>query len=530
MALVLVGQIAAMAEPDESETFDGQVWLADDGTIEAVTRVGQPEPTGFAAAPRLDVGSSAIYPGLVDLHSHLGYNTLPLWSDPGQTSAYLHHDIWPGEPTYKPELSWPAWTLAEYAPESMLAYAQVRALAGGTTSIQGWPNASRQATNKLVRSVDNDPIGPISDPVRVSSLTLKREDLMARAQSLRDGRVFIYHCAEGQHGSIVTREFDDLDTAQCLQRGLVAVHTGALDATHYQRWRSVVGSAATRPVGTVVWSPFSNLWLYGETTDVPAAQAAGLAVCLGTDWGPSGTRNLLGEMKVARLHSDTNNWGLTDHDLVRMVTCIPGDALARAWHGPTGRLEHGALGDVIVVDQRTNDPWTSLVTARERNIQLVLVGSRPQWGTTALMAAAGARNTTSVGMGQVRRRVPLVRPDDPTRIWTWTDLRTRLNAVRTSAATQPPAGPVGSGTAATGSGATAPTRPPNVGDPPGTPPLVVKLDMPGGPQASAGPPPKGQIVRIPPIEPIHHNAAWLKTIRGRGFHGGALDGLAAAFQ
>lgn len=58
----------------------------------------------------------------------------------------------------------------------------------------------------------------------------------------------------------------------------------------------------------------------------------------------------------------------------------------------------------------------------------------------------------------------------------------------------------------------------------------MKLDMPGGPQASAGPPPKGQTVQIPPIEPIYHNPAWLKTIRNRGFHGGALNGLGAAFQ
>jgi len=60
--------------------------------------------------------------------------------------------------------------------------------------------------------------------------------------------------------------------------------------------------------------------------------------------------------------------------------------------------------------------------------------------------------------------------------------------------------------------------------------MVVKLDMPGGPQARAGPPPKGKTVQIPPIEPIHHNPTWFRTIRGRGFHNGALDGLAAEFR
>ncbi len=526
MALVLAGRVAAMAEGNEEETHKGRVWLADDGTVAAVTKPGDPDPAGFDNANRLDVGNSVIYPGLVDLHSHLGYNTMPLWSDPGQTSPYLHHDSWPGEPTYQPELSWPAWTLAEFAPESMLAYVQVRALAGGTTSIQGWPSASRPATNNLVRSVDNDQVGPLDDPVRVSSLTMKREDLHKRAQNMRDGRVFIYHTAEGRRGSIVTKEFDDLDTTLCLQPGLVAVHTSALDATHYARWRSVVAPPPGKPTGSVVWSPFSNLWLYGETMDVPAARAAGLRVCLGTDWGPSGTRNLLGELKVARLQSDARGWNLTDHELVKMVTSTPGDALGPAWQTTIGRLEPEALGDVLVVARRDDDPWTNLVTARESDVQLVVVGSHPRWGTTALMSAAGVPSsaTTSVPIGKARRRVPLVRPDDPARTWTWTDVLARLNAVRTTAASQPPAGPV-----AGRSAGASPARAATVGDPPGTPPMVVKLDMPGGPQASAGPPPTGQTVRIPPIEPIFHNVSWLRTIRGRGFHGGALDGLAATF-
>ncbi|MDQ4038717.1 MAG: amidohydrolase family protein [Actinomycetota bacterium] len=531
MGLVLGGLVAAMAEGREDQTHKGRVWLADDGTVAAVTRAGQAEPPGFTTALRIDVGRDVIYPGLVDLHSHLGYNTMPLWADPGQTTAYLHHDIWPGEDTYKPQLSWPAWALAEFAPESMLAYVQVRALAGGTTAIQGWPSASRPATNMLVRSVDNDAVGPLSDPVRVSSLTMKREDLRVRATNLRDGRIFIYHCAEGQPGSIVTREFDDLEATGCLQEGLVATHTCALDATHYQRWRAAVAPPAGRPAGTIVWSPFSNLWLYGVTTDVPAAQDAGLTVCLGTDWGPSGTRNLLGELKVARQHSDTQGWGLTDHDLVRMVTCAPGDALGRAWQVPVGRLVPGALGDVVVLAGRTDDPWTNLVTAREQDIQLVIVGGQPRWGTTALLKGAGvaASATTAVPMGRARRRVRLVRPDDPTRTWTWTDVRARLNAVRASVAGQPPVGPAGGRSGGTSGGA-APKRASDVGDPPGTPPMVVKLDMPGGPQASAGPPPQGQTVQIPPIEPVFHNVTWLRTIRGRGFHGGALDTLAAAFQ
>jgi 5-methylthioadenosine/S-adenosylhomocysteine deaminase len=522
MTLVVSGTVAPLRAGAEDEFFAGRVFLADDGTVAAVTSGNAPGPAGFDNARAVDVGTAVIYPGLVDLHSHLGYNTLPLWADPGQQTPYLHHDIWPGEPTYKPDVSWPAWTLAAQAPEALLTYVQVRCLAGGTTSVQGWPSMSRPALNRLVRCVDDDRVGPQPDPIRVSALTLEPADLQDRSTAMGDGAVFIYHCAEGQPGSIVAREFDDLDSTGCLQQRMVCVHTTALDATAYARWHTKAHQVSTKaPFGSVVWSPFSNLWLYGVTADVPAARAAGLTVCLGTDWGPSGTHNLLGELKVARLHSDASQWGLSDADLVQMVTCLPGDVLARAWRQPVGRLVPGALGDLVVVDQRGADPWTSLVTARERDVQLVVVGGRPVWGASDVMSSAGAVHTTAVRLGSVSKRVSLVRPDDATRTWTWTDVLASLDAVRANAAQTPPSGPAGS---ATGPGAAH-----HSADPPGTPPIAIALDMPGGGPETAGPPPKGQVVEIPPIEAVYHNPTWLRTIHGRGFHGGALDGLDSAF-
>ena len=534
MALVVAGTIAALAGGAEDEVFAGRVWLGGDGSIEQVTRGGAAGPAGFATAPVVDAGDSVIYPGLVDLHSHLGYNSLPLWTDPGQRVPYLNHNSWPGESSYKPDLSWPAWTLADQAPDSLLTYVQARALAGGTTSIQGWPSTSRPATNRLVRCVDSDAVGPLADPVRVYTLTLTPQELVSRRDAMAAGSIFIYHCAEGQAvpGATVRREFVDLDEQGCLQQRMVAIHTNALTGDDYARWRTRARAVSTRgPFGTVVWSPFSNLWLYGQTTDVPSALAAGLSVSVGTDWGPSGTRNLLGEVKVARLHADAAGWDLTDADLVRMITCVPGDAVAQAWQTPAGRLVAGGLGDLVIVAQRRPDPWASLVAARERDVQLVVVGGRPMWGTAALMSAARAANASSVRLGSVSRRVSLVRPDDPTKTWTWTDVLSRLDAVRHSAAVVPPAGAAArTGRSASGGGAEAAAAGRGSGDPPGTPPMAIDLDMPGGPQASAGPPPKGQVVTIPPIEPIYHNPSWLQSIRGRGFHGGALDGLAAAFR
>jgi cytosine/adenosine deaminase-related metal-dependent hydrolase len=55
--------------------------------------------------------------------------------------------------------------------------------------------------------------------------------------------------------------------------------------------------------GAMVWSPLSNLLLYGATARLDAARAAGVRIALGSDWSPTGSKNLLGELKVAWLYS-----------------------------------------------------------------------------------------------------------------------------------------------------------------------------------------------------------------------------------
>ena len=89
-----------------------------------------------------------------------------------------------------------------------------------------------------------------------------------------------------------------------------------------------------------VWSPFSNLWLYHNTTDVLAARAAGVGVCLGADWSPSGSKNLLGELKVADLWNETKLAGeLEAEEICAMATRNPADAIN--WGERIGRLKAG---------------------------------------------------------------------------------------------------------------------------------------------------------------------------------------------
>jgi hypothetical protein len=58
----------------------------------------------------------------------------------------------------------------------------------------------------------------------------------------------------------------------------IAVHTNAVDPAVYAHWQSP---------GAIAWPPFSNLWLYGQTTDVPAARAVGINVLFRSCPSPS---------------------------------------------------------------------------------------------------------------------------------------------------------------------------------------------------------------------------------------------------
>ncbi len=521
MSIVLKGTLVPLRKSKPRQTFDGRIFLnspVDDvGTIKALKKSGQNAPAGFENAPEVEVADAFIYPGLIDLHSHIGYNALGLWEEPNEPKPFLHHDIWPGRSTYKKEVSWPAWLLAKAAPEALLTYVQVRALAGGTTAIQGWPSANRSPANFLIRNIDDQKFDN-EDNIRTSVITLDIDSLRQRSEHLDEDRGFIYHCAEGQVGSRVLREFDDVATANCLRQRLIAIHCCAVGNDEFARWKARAKLAGDPAPGSIVWSPFSNLWLYGQTTDVPSARSNDIAVCLGTDWGPSGTKNLLGELKVARLWADMQQWGLNDFDLVQMVTSSPGDMLALCWGRQLGRLKVGALADVTIVKKRSADPWRNLVTAHEEDILLVIVNGQPRYGTKTLMTKCGARRTTSVRVGKARRRIVLIDPaekDHPyPRSWTWQKTLNALKRVQKEVHTVE---------AASDLSAIAGRIPGAVG--PVSSPLVLDLDMPGSLGMAAGPPPPGVVVDIRPVPSLRHDRNWRATIKKRGFHSGVLDQL-----
>lgn len=398
MDLVVTGTAVTLDEDRRVEPH-AAIYLHD-GRIEAVQPVRRRRPAGFARAPLVSTGG-IITPGLMDLHSHLAYNSLPLWVAP-KTTPYQTRYQWPGAVTYGRDISNPAQALGIAAAAATLRYAEVKAIVGGVTAIQGSPPLTRAFPGWMVRNVEKDPVGG-RDTVRQSVLKVESDRLDSYAEAMGQGRSFFYHLAEGTAPTLRS-EYRDLAAHGCTGPGLIGIHSTALVDADYDDWS---------PPGAVVWSPFSNIWLYGGTTDILAARERGQLVCLGSDWAPSGTRSLLWELKVADLWNREELGGaLSDRDLVEFTTRNPGLAMERAWHVPVGRIVEGGLADLTVHRARDTDPYRSLITACEPDIRLVIVGGRPAYGLVSQLTASGATDIEPIIVAGRRRGIVMTLPDE----------------------------------------------------------------------------------------------------------------------
>lgn len=501
--LVIAGLIAPMTGGDATEPAPGRVWIRED-RIEAVTGPGTKVP-GFSQAPVVDVGNRYVLPGFIDLHNHLAYNALPLWSEPGRTQPWLHNKHWPDASTYTESITEPAWVYAKACPEALLAYVQLRAMAGGATAIQGWPTANRGYPTVL-RNVDSEPAGSGGGDLIYTSVVTKTGDALTKAvRRMSNGAGFIYHCAEGQQDSRVLRDYADLATADGLLPTLIAIHCCAVDPRNWTKW-------AENDAGGVVWSPLSNLLLYAQTTMIEDARARGIHVCLGSDWGPSGTKNLLGEMKVARIAADHLGYTLTDHEIVEMVTTNPGVLLERCWHRPVGRLVEGAFADITVLHPRGTGPaWKRIIAATERDVALVVIDGAARYGYSTLMTKAPGPPTFTTTIARRVRAVALPDPADATSPWSWSAIQDALDAVQ-----RDPQKAINDAQARAAAG------PRFASDAP----LELFLDMPDTRRAGrAGPPKNPTTVTIPPVPTLVHDSAYFDRLDNCPIHGGVLAPL-----
>jgi 5-methylthioadenosine/S-adenosylhomocysteine deaminase len=377
---VLRGRVVTM--DDHFRVHDDARLVVDGGRIARIVTGHAALPAGYRTARLVDV-EGTIYPGLIDLHNHYVYNVLPFWP---VLKAWNNRTEWARDPAYGAEVSLPIHVLVSSprASRAIVRYVEAKALIGGTTTGQGIRTQVRGGARLFrgaMRNAEetNDPRLPEAG-TRVPNLGRRAVDFAAFAASLvrrgNAGGAYFYHLAEGTN-PLARRTFTDLRDHDLLRPSLAGIHALALEAEDLAR----LATAGSR----LVWSPFSNLLLYGKTLDLGALADSKAVFSIGSDWSPTGGKNLLEELKVARFEVVSQGGPFAPRDLVAAVTGQPAKVLG--WQGQVGTLAAGALADLLVLPGTTGDPYDRLIDAVEADVRLVVTHGIARYGNRSLVQA-----------------------------------------------------------------------------------------------------------------------------------------------
>jgi cytosine/adenosine deaminase-related metal-dependent hydrolase len=126
---------------------------------------------------------------------------------------------------------------------------------------------------------------------------------------------------------------------------------------------------------SLVWSPRSNLALYGRTLDAAHVLDNGISVALGSDWSVSGSYNLISEIRCAAMAAAAfGERPLSGEELWRMVTSGPAAALGLS--NATGAIVQGYAADFVIIDDSDGTNIAALATLTEAAVIAVVVEGR----------------------------------------------------------------------------------------------------------------------------------------------------------
>ncbi|MCB9744174.1 MAG: thrombospondin type 3 repeat-containing protein [Alphaproteobacteria bacterium] len=369
----------------------GSVVLDADGTILCVA-CDCSDTLSTLDPSRVDCAEGVISPGLINPHDHIGYTEgWPI--DVGET-RYDHRHDWRGS------LSTPQNSDANAG----RSWGELRQVVGGTTSMvgSGWQGG-------MVRNLDdnNGLEGlPILEVVNETfPLGDSREDFEADCgwdyrwteTEVSRFEAYIPHVAEGIE-AFAAEEFRcqsiSVDGGEDVTESNVAqVHGIGLSTLDYY------GMARDR--AQLVWSPRSNISLYGQTAQVTTFHRFGGVIALGTDWTYSGSARMDRELACADLLNQSYYDGyFSDRDLWEMAT-ING-AIATGTEQLLGSLEVGKVGDIAVYDARERWRWRAIIEPPPEGAALVLRAGEVLYGEADVVAELDSRCEVIDACGESR--------------------------------------------------------------------------------------------------------------------------------
>jgi hypothetical protein len=367
--------------------LDGELLVDGSGKI-ACAAASCASTAGYALATRIACTNAVVSPGFVNAHDHTSYDADP----PVQhgTMRWQHRDEW--RTGADGAMALPSQATTSAAP--VLASIELRFVMSGVTSIVGSGGVPGLARNLAAYSdptqleglsgktvyFDTFPLGDQNGTILTSGCAYP--SVIGASSAFSDG-VFAPHFAEG----INPGAENEIQCASSAGLGLITSKTAVIHAvgTNAKDVAAIAGAGAS-----AVWSPRSNISLYGDTMPVTEMKNAGVNVALGTDWLPSGSMNMLRELACAdSMNTRYFAGAYADQDLVQMATANA--AKAMGFGDQIGTLAQGMLADVVVFATSGTKGWRSPIEASSEDVALVLRGGKVLYGDAELVQAASGK-------------------------------------------------------------------------------------------------------------------------------------------
>jgi imidazolonepropionase-like amidohydrolase len=355
--------IGTFITPDQ--TLRGKMVVRGD-TIECIGRSCAAPP----GATTITVSDAYVFPGFIDAHQHMTSNIMPVWKN---TKTYPQRYEWQRDPDHLAFMAPQGKIVAsEEGACDALRYAEVRALISGVTTVQG-TGRDRPCAHGLVRNADGAHELPLPGNRVVSYVPDVR--LFNLEIDWNVTRSLAIHLGEGID-EYTRQELEILDQKGLLRSETMIIHGTAFGTPEFKRM--------ARAGAKLVWSPQSNIALYGKSMNVEAAIKAGVDVSLGVDWSPSGSHDILAELKVADRVNRQEMHGIVKlNQWASMISSRPAHALSLDDY--VGSLKAGKKADFVVLKRRSANPHESLLRNELRDVEMVWIGGTLFYGDRTIV-------------------------------------------------------------------------------------------------------------------------------------------------
>ncbi len=324
-----------------------------------------------------------ILPGFIDLHNHITWNLFPRWRT---YKEFANRYEWQQIPGYGIALSTPHYELGKAKLGcDMNRYAEVKAITEGETSLVG-SLGPEKCIEGMARNLDfysgfYEPRIPGKEKLRNEVFPLELDNAAVTqingALDRQELKAFLVHLSEGRPADAsAAREFRMFAARGFLRGGVSIIHGVALKQADFKK-------LAANHVG-LIWSPRSNIELYGGTADVATASHEGVKIAVAPDWSPTGSDGLLEELTYATAWNEGQAAPIfSNKELVRMATQYP--AQLAGLDDKIGVIAAEKYADVIVLKRKEKDAYDAIVHANPPDVELVIIDGRPVYGNPKAM-------------------------------------------------------------------------------------------------------------------------------------------------